>query len=397
MANIERSIEVGVPVRTAYNQWTQFEEFPRFMQSVREVRQIDDTHLHWSVDVGGKPMEWDAEIVEQVPDQRIAWRGTNGNKATGGVRFEPLGDSRCRITLTMDYGGTAGKNVKDQELAERTEQDLQRFAQYIEQRGQESGAWRGEVHGAQTAGNGSQRAGGNGQGDSQQRESRGAPDEQQRSGEQRRERSVQGASRMFEEAERFANRMAGQSLSAFSQPMAFGPRPMFSSLFSTFDTPLQMMRRLSEEMDREVESFMWGAPGTTRRALAAQAAPSWSPSIDVSREGQELVICADLPGVKKEEVSVEVADGHLVISGERRVERSHTDESSGERRIERVCGRFERAIALPEGARPEDAQATMNDGVLEIRMPANERKQRRLEIRSSGQQSQSSSGQGMAG
>src|SRR5687768_14965538 len=103
MARIEKSIEVDVPVRTAYNQWTQFEDFPRFMEGVREVRQLDDTHVHWVAEIGGKEKEWDAEITEQVPDQRIAWRSVAGEENAGAVTFQPLGPNKARIDVVMEY------------------------------------------------------------------------------------------------------------------------------------------------------------------------------------------------------------------------------------------------------------------------------------------------------
>ena len=90
MARIEQSVEVNVPVRTAYNQWTQFEEFPRFMQWVREVRQLDDAHLHWRVDRNGEKVEWDSEITDQVPDQHIAWRDISGPMNSGSITFYPM-------------------------------------------------------------------------------------------------------------------------------------------------------------------------------------------------------------------------------------------------------------------------------------------------------------------
>ena len=103
MASIEKSIEVNVPVHTAYNQWTQFEEFPRFMEGVQEVRQLDDTHLHWRAKVGGKEEEWDAIITEQVPDDRIAWRNTSGAPNAGVVTFHRLDPGRTKLMLQLDY------------------------------------------------------------------------------------------------------------------------------------------------------------------------------------------------------------------------------------------------------------------------------------------------------
>src|SRR5256714_4327020 len=103
MERIEKSIEVRCPVRTVYNQWTQFEEFPRFMAGGKEVRQLDDTHVHWHAEIWGKDKEWDAEIVEQVPDQRIAWRSTSGAPNNGAVQFEPVGADTTRGRPTMGY------------------------------------------------------------------------------------------------------------------------------------------------------------------------------------------------------------------------------------------------------------------------------------------------------
>jgi uncharacterized membrane protein len=145
---VHESIELDVPVSTAYNQWTQFEEFPRFMATVQEVRQIDDTHLQWRANVAGKTKEWRAEITEQIPDQRIQWRSTGGVHNAGAVTFHKLSDSRCRIDLQMEYspetaiervGGAVG-GVKLTTMG-----NLQRFKQLIESRGQETGAWRGTV------------------------------------------------------------------------------------------------------------------------------------------------------------------------------------------------------------------------------------------------------------
>ena len=148
MSVIEQSIEINVPVKTAYNQWTQFEEFPRFMEGVKEVKQIDDTHLHWKANVGGKEKEWKAEITEQIPDERIAWRSREGAKNAGVVTFHRLSDSKSKVMLQLEYdpdgvvekvGDAAGV------VSQRVLGDLERFKQYIESRRQETGEWRGTV------------------------------------------------------------------------------------------------------------------------------------------------------------------------------------------------------------------------------------------------------------
>ena len=148
MSVIEKSIDLNVPVRMAYNQWTQFEEFPRFMEGVEQVRQIDNNHLHWKASFGGKQEEWDAEIIEQIPDQRISWRSQGGAKNEGIVIFSPVTEGQSKINLRIDYEPNgivekAGDAVGV--VSQRVEGDLKRFKEFIESRGQETGAWRGSV------------------------------------------------------------------------------------------------------------------------------------------------------------------------------------------------------------------------------------------------------------
>jgi uncharacterized membrane protein len=148
MATIEKSVEVDVPVRVAYNQWTQFEDFPKFMEGVREVRQLDDTRLHWKAVIAGKEQEWDAEITEQLPDERIAWRSRGGAPNAGVVTFHRLADSRTRIMVQLGYDPQgAVETVADAlgVVTRRVAGDLQRFKEFIESRGSETGAWRGEI------------------------------------------------------------------------------------------------------------------------------------------------------------------------------------------------------------------------------------------------------------
>ena len=149
MERIEKTIEVQQPVRTVYNQWTQFEEFPHFMAGVKEVKQLDDTHVHWHAEIWGKDKEWDAEITEQVPDQCIAWRSTSGDAPNAGtVRFEPLSADRTRVRLTMEYEPQgAVENIGDAlgVLSSRVESTVKDFKKFIESRGAETGGWRGTV------------------------------------------------------------------------------------------------------------------------------------------------------------------------------------------------------------------------------------------------------------
>jgi uncharacterized membrane protein len=148
MSRIEASIEVDVPVSTAYNQWTQFEEFPRFMDGVESVTQVDDTHLRWVASVGGSRHEWMAEISEQRPDERVAWHATDGKANAGVVTFHRLDEGRTKVMVQMDYEPEGLKESLGSALGSderRVKSDLDRFKELVESRGVESGAWRGEV------------------------------------------------------------------------------------------------------------------------------------------------------------------------------------------------------------------------------------------------------------
>src|SRR5688500_19028954 len=150
MERIEKTIEVDRPIRTVYNQWTQFEEFPRFMDGVKEVKQLDDTHVHWHAELYGKDKEWDAEITEQRPDEKIGWKSVSGDAPNAGtVRFEPLGPDRTRVRLIMAYDPhgfveRAGDALGI--LSASVQTSVTNFKKYIESRGSEDGAWRGSVH-----------------------------------------------------------------------------------------------------------------------------------------------------------------------------------------------------------------------------------------------------------
>ena len=154
MDTVEKSITVNVPVSTAYNQWTQFEEFPQFMEGIEEVRQQDDTTLMWKANIAGKNVEWNADIIEQTPDQRISWRSTTGAHNAGTVNFQPEGGDSTRVTLQLEYEPEGFFENVGSALGlvdSRVKGDLERFKEFIEKRGTESGGWRGEVHGGAKA------------------------------------------------------------------------------------------------------------------------------------------------------------------------------------------------------------------------------------------------------
>ena len=153
-SKVEQSIEVDVPIRTAYDQWTQFEEFPEFMEGVESVQQIDDTHLLWTAEINGKREEWKAEITEQIPDERVAWKSVDGKQNAGVVTFHRLADDRTKVMVQLDFepegmmeklGSAIGSDDR------QVKGDLERFKEFIESRGTETGAFRGTIeHGSST-------------------------------------------------------------------------------------------------------------------------------------------------------------------------------------------------------------------------------------------------------
>jgi uncharacterized membrane protein len=148
MASVTESTDVNVPVRTAYNQWTQFEEFPRFMENVESVKQLDDTTLHWVAEIAGKRKEWRATVSEQTPDQRVAWTNIDGARNAGVVTFHRLDDEKTRVTVQMEAepeGPVESAGTALGLLQRSVKGDLERFKKFIEGRGEETGAWRGEV------------------------------------------------------------------------------------------------------------------------------------------------------------------------------------------------------------------------------------------------------------
>lgn len=148
MSTVEKSIEVQVPLETAYNQWTQFEEFPKFMEGVEQVIQLEDDRLHWKAKIAGQEREWDARITEQRPDERVAWTAEDGTQNAGVVTFHKLADDRCKVMLQLEFDPQGFVEAAGDTLGfvrRRAQGDLERFKAFIEERGHETGAWRGEI------------------------------------------------------------------------------------------------------------------------------------------------------------------------------------------------------------------------------------------------------------
>lgn len=334
MAKLEKTVEVNVPVRTAYDQLTQFEQYPRFMEGVQEVKQVDDTHLRWHSKANGQDMQWDAEITEQVPDRTIAWRNVSGKRNVGRVDFQPVGKDKTKITITMEYEpegtGVQGKDAA-KVIEQRTEQDLARFKQLLESQGRESGEWRGEVHGGQVQGRGGQLR------------------EQQREGG----RQQAGAMRQYQ-------------------------AEWFPRISEVWEEPFVVMRKMSQEMDQFFERMIGRPLGMPRWA---QTRTNWTPQVEVAEREDQVVVCADLPGIRPEDVYIEVRHDKLKIEGERHEQQQWQEQEF--RRSERLYGHFYREIPLPDGVDPDAAAAQMHDGVLEITVPVVPEKKhgKRVDIR----------------
>jgi HSP20 family molecular chaperone IbpA len=405
MARVEQSIEVNVPLSAAYNQWTQFEDFPRFMEGVREVRQLDDAHLHWRAQRHGREVEWDSEITEQVPDQRIEWRDVGESNHSGSIIFQPLGSDRARVRMTMEFEPAAsGQGSDPQEIATRIGQDLERFKKLIEARGQETGAWRGEIHQSHS---------------SPESALHDSTEDDQRTIGQTASERVQGGSATHPSGrweswtdesafgsatgrppgdagsasgprQEQANQRAQAGMGDGAAGAAAGASTGFSGAqawlrnqFPRLEEPIGMVRRMSEEMDQLFERFI-GRPIASRFGQGqGGVAGKWMPQVEVVQQDDALLVSADLPGIKREDVSIEVLHDRLTIEGERREQQAQPQAQVGYKRSERCYGRFYRMIPLPHGVEPEQARASMQDGVLVVRipMPAAARQPHRVDIK----------------
>jgi len=357
MTRIEQSIEINVPVSTAYRQLTQFEQYPRFMEDVEEVRQLDDTHLHWHTKAGNLDMEWDAEITQQVPDRCIAWRNINGPRYEGRIELRPTEGDRTEVKLTMECDPKqqvlAQHGDAQKAIAERTEHDLARFKKFIEKLGRESHDWLGKIKDTQplTTDAGAARM---------------AHDEQEGRELSRRAPAGDG-------------RVPSSVTDAWTASMRPGWMP---DMMQAWSDPLTLMRRMTEDVDRLIGRVVGGLSGAVPSPAPAVTAPgsAWTPPVEVAQRDGKFIVCAELAGVKREDVKVEVSGDRLTIEGERRQEPPHGPQDF--RRSERAYGRFYRVLTLPPGAQGEAASASLQDGLLEVTVPVGEaaRQRRRIEI-----------------
>lgn len=376
MARIEQSIEINVPVHTAYNQLTRFEQYPRFVQYVEEVRQLDDTHLHLHTKAGNTDLEWDAEITQQVPDRCIAWRNTNGPKYEGRIELQPIREDGTRVTVTMECEPKqqvlAQHGNAETAIAQHAEHDLARFKKFIERLGRDMGDMHPRLSDAKNKAD-------IGRGEQVPGESVGKAIAQTAS----ERRDAAGAKPRAEAAPR-AREAAPEPARQEERKEALPAQIQWmTGLFQLWDEPFGMMRRMSEDM----EQFLARFGGRTAAAVAARPAfrgmqnGAWMPPIEIAQRKNQFVICAELAGVRREDVQVEVRNDRLTIEGDRRQEPPHEPQET--RSTERSYGHFYREVALPPGVDPNAATAAMHDGMLEITVPVvlGNARGRRLDIR----------------
>lgn len=350
MARVEQSIEILAPVHDVYEQLTQFEQFPSFVEGVQQIQRLDSGKLHWKIKTGGLDMEWDTEMMAQVPDRSIVWRTVREPHFQAKVELEPLEPERTRATLMIDYDPKHELVMQYDDaqsaIGSQVENDLARFKKFVETLPRRHAAWQSRPNDprAQAAqGQGASQAPGR-EGEGQQAEAQG------------RGTSASGAEASREE---------------LPHP------PWISNLMQAWSEPLGMMRRMSEEMDQLVGRIFTRSPyPRTRPASSAE----WMPAVEVAQTEDRLVISAELPGVKKDDVHVEVKNDRITIEGDRRPQQEGAAQQL--HRSERSYGHFYRVIALPEGAEPQGTSATMHNGLLEITVPVPEggKRGRRVDI-----------------
>jgi HSP20 family molecular chaperone IbpA len=301
MASIQQSIEVNVPAHVAYEQLKRFEDYPRFMRDVAEVRQLDDTHLHWRTRADSVEMQWDAEITEQVPDHVIAWRKLGEPHYEGRIELNPVAEDKTRIVVSLEsdpYNQVlAGHGEARQALTQRCADELQHFKELLE----------------------------------------------------RQHPQAQGL-------------VQGQATGAPGSAWLMNP-------FQLFETSAELMRRMAEQTQPLLERLLprpFHMMGS-RTALPGMGAGAgaWMPPVEIAQQGERLIVHAELPGVRREDVQVAIAANHITIEGDRRP----PQDMAQYRRSERAYGRFCRLVMIPAGADADQAAATLHDGVLEITMP----------------------------
>lgn len=332
MAILEQTTEVNVAPEVAYAIWMRAEDYPCFMDGVTQVRRSGENRLHWHARRHGREVEWDSEITETVPNQLIRWRDIEGQHR-GSLMFEPLRPGRTRVRMRMEFDALPVD--KEQALTMRVAGDLERFRAMVDAEPEASA--NASASAGTSAGAGS-------------------------------------------DAEARAEASAGSGVGSDSPDPGRGPQAWLRSQFAHWDDPVALMRKVSDEVDQLFARFV-GRPMAAKSGEGGQPG-KWMPPVEIVQRGDQLVICVDLPGIRRESVDVEIQRDRVIVEGERK-EAPQPADAPGFRRSERSYGPFHRTVPLPEGVDPDSAHAAMHDGVLEIslRMPTpEERRGKRLDI-----------------
>lgn len=370
MAKIEHSTEINASPELVYERLSHFDDYPRFMLDVRQVRRTGALRLQWQTGHGEHARSWEAEITQQIPARRIAWRHVHGPRYEASVELQPVQEDdaavrRTRTTLRIECDPQeqilAGHGDALETLRVRAEQDLARFKKHVEQHDPAG------IHVSVSASASAASATGSG------------PDIGKTVGQTAAERAETAGSSAHTEAHRATE--AGQRASPWLRAA-----PGLPELWNLWQQPWRMMRRVSHDMERVLDTMRAlrpGAdrPGPDRSSEPAPAGSGWTPAVETAQRDDSFIVCAELPGVKSDQLRVEIKHDRLTIEGDRHPEPRHAPQE--QRRSERCYGHFYRVIALPPGAQPEGASAAMHDGVLEITVPlaAYAHQARRLDVR----------------
>lgn len=338
MPTLQQSIDVNVTPETAYALWMRVEDYPRFMDGVREVSRGPENRLHWRAVRHQHEIEWDSEITELVPNERICWRNLGGQHH-GILMFAPLHPGQTRVRMHMEFDALPVD--KAQALTQRVAGDLERFKRMAEQGAQGAAASSDSDSDSASAGTHAN-----------------------------------------------ASASASASTGGAGEAGARGPQAWLRSQFANWDDPMALVRKMTDEVDQLFARFVArpGAAGSGVSGLSGEGgeggvAGKWMPPVEVLQRGDRLVICIDLPGISRDSVDVEILRDRVIVEGERK--ESAQVAGTGFRRSERSYGPFHRTVPLPDGVDPDSAQAAMRDGVLEISllMPAPAtRRGKRLDI-----------------
>jgi HSP20 family molecular chaperone IbpA len=355
MGRIEQSVEVNGSVHAVYEYLNRVEEYANFLPEV-QVRRSGTQRMHWHVHSGAQETEWEMEITQQLPGQRLAWRNVDGPRYSGQAELESIGVARTRLKIVVesppDAQFLAEQGNAQAALQSRIRRGLVNFKQHVERhqeyRPDEAVQTEGSVLRVAVV-------------------APGAPQDAELIGKTIGQTAVER-----DESEHSVSKGRGSGASAHASSL---PR------FLDWQQPFRLMRRVSHDMQQVFDSVVGrdiGAPGRVPERSQARA---WSPTVETAQREHKFIVCAELPGVKRNDVRVQVRHDRITIEGDRFPEPQH--EPLEQRRSERSYGHFYRVVSLPMGADLDAASASMHDGMLEISVPISPRAQdaRELEVR----------------